>query len=180
MSAIDIAVHQADGQRFHLFGFLQFFEPRTHFRYIQLANGMPLGIHPLGRFYRSLQRGHRFGLGPDDPGGEATGHQTAGNLHQMAMALGDNQTDLGDFLFQHRVGRDRGAVQEQVDFARGNFLALAKRSCTIDHRLGRIARGRWYLVPEGLAGGFVNQQQIGKSSADVDTQSISHISIFLL
>ena len=84
--------------------------------------------------------------------------------------FGDQQTDAGAFAFEHRIGRNRGAVQDQRYLGRRNAGLAANEFYTRGdaHRL--ILRRRWRLGLVGPLGALIMKQQIRESAAHVDAK----------
>ena len=71
----------------------------------------PVGTDASDDLDGVLQVGQRLGLRPDDPAGQAAGHEGPGDLQHLAEAVGGHQADPGPLALQDRVGRDSRAVQ---------------------------------------------------------------------
>ena len=133
-----------------------------------------MGIHPPGHFERVDQRGERFGLGPDDPPGKAPRDEAARDLHDLAIPLGDDQPDPRALALEHGVGRDRRAVEEDLDVGRGDIRLGAHRRHAVEDPDRTVGGRRRRLVPPETPRLLLQQQQVGEGSADVDAQTIAH------
>ena len=173
VGVVHVAVDQADGDGFHLL-FGQPLEVLAQRGFVERTHDRTIGTDAFGRFDRGFQRRHRSGFGPDYPGRKSAGHKGAGNLQDMAIAFGDDQADPGDLVFQHRVGGDRGAVQEQRQIGRRNPCLLTELAGASDDSFGRVVRGRGHLVAHGTAGLFINHDQIGERATHINAESVAH------
>ncbi len=173
--AVDVGIHQRDGQRLDALA-LQRLQLGTDVGVVDRADFPALRVETALDLDRVLETRHRLGLGPDDPCGEATGHQRAGDLHHLPVALGDDKADARALALEHCVGRDRRAVQEDVDLCRLDPGEAADRLDADDHAFGLIVRRRRRLEAPEAPVRIVEQQEIGERTAHIHTQSIGHLS----
>ena len=117
MRVVEVGVDQAHGDSLDLL-LGESSDALAQCRLVKRADNLPVRPDPLARLDRRFQRRHRLGLGPHDPCRQAAGNQAARDLQDVAIALGHDQPDAGDLLFQHGIGRDRRAVEEQGQFLR--------------------------------------------------------------
>ena len=173
MRAIGIGVDQADGYRLDTLR-LQGFQRGAGAGLVERAYFAARRIQPSLDRNRILQRGERLRLGPDDPCRQPAGDKAAGDLHDVAIALGRHQPDPRALALQHCIGGDCGAMQKRLDIAGGDTGLVADRLHAGEDALTAVMRGRWRLVPPEIPVAGVEQQQIGECPADIDTQTIGH------
>jgi len=89
-----------------------------------------------------------------------------------AIALGNEQPDLGAAHFKQRIGGDCGAVGEKADFVRrdtpGNEFADP-----IQHAECRVSRRARDLLDQKSASRRVEQHEIGMGAAHIDAKAIA-------
>ena len=168
MHATRIGVHQADGQRLDP-PRLEVAELLAQIVLVQLANDLAAGAGALLRLDSELQRRQRLGLGPDDPAGEDAGHEGAGDLQHLPVALRGDEADPGALALQDGVGGNRRAVHHVSDCGRLDAGVIAHPLDAAEHADRGIVRGGGHLRAEGAAARFVDQQEIGERAADIDT-----------
>jgi hypothetical protein len=142
---------------------------------VQLADDLAAGADPLGGLHCVLERGQRLRLWPDDPAGQAAGHEGPGDLQHLPVTVGDNQADAGALALEHRVGGDRRAVHEMADGGGVDGRRLAHLLEAGEHADRRVGRRGGRLGPVGLAGVLVDEQQVRERAAHVYSQSVCHV-----
>ena len=165
--AAGVGVHQADGQRLDP-PRLEVAELLTQVVLFQLAHGLAARAGALVRLDGELQRRQRLGLGPYDPAGEDAGHEGAGDLKHLPVALRGHDADARALAFQDGVGGDRRAVHHVGDLGRLDAGVVAYPLDAVEHADRGVVRGGGHLRAEGAAARLVDQQQIGERAADVD------------
>ncbi len=99
----------------------------------------------------------------------------AGHVQDVAEATGGDHADVSALALDHHIRCDRGAVEQEVQFARCHTGHLAHLEHAAHHRLALIG---------GRAGDFMNhdllpavrrgvlEYNVGKRSADVDAHTV--------
>ena len=173
MRAVRIGVHQGHGQRLDPL-FLQGEERRANVGIVRGPHLDAARVHAAGDFHGVFQPRHRFGLGPYDPGCKPAGHKRAGDLHHLAIALGDNKPNLGALALQNSICGDGRAMQEDSDLRR-RYLGLGAYGVyAVEHPFGTVMRRRRRFFPPECACHFIQQQQVGERAADIDPKAITH------
>ena len=160
----------------------------------QVAHGHrldPLGRQPPDRLAQAVlieRRQHRAGeVEPlDRLGGARLRHQETGfpverveqvvgiglrpaaRLVDRAEALGDQEPRAGAVLLDQRVGRDRGAVDEEADVG-GCDAGPEQLLQRVDHRARGIVGHRRNLHRAALAGSGLERDQIGERAPGIDS-----------
>jgi hypothetical protein len=166
VDAVEIAVHQGDGDRLDPL-VLQPGQVAADFGLVERLVHLALGVDPAADLHGVFEQGQRRGLGPDDPGCQAAGHQGAGDLHHLPKAPGGHQADAGALAFQDGVGGHRGAVQEDLDLARLDLGAGADGLQADHDSLGAVVGRRGRLVAPEVARLVVEQEQVGERAPDI-------------
>ena len=95
------------------------------------------------------------------------------------MTLGGQQAKLRPFVFQQRVGRDGGAVDDAVGLAeQGGAIeteAFGQPGQPVQHAERRVLRGRGHLRKRRHAG-RIDRDQIGEGAADIDADAVHRLS----
>ena len=95
-----------------------------------------------------------------------------GDLQRVAVAPGHEQRRHGAFALDYRVGRQRGAVQDETDVAGRDPGALQDLHDAVHEPVGRRVGGREHLAGGLLAGAVEND--VGEGAADIDGQAYLH------
>ncbi len=170
---VEIGIDQRDGERLDAHPFERL-ERSANVGIVGRTELLSLRADAALDLDRVLQPRHRFWLGPDDPAGEAAGDEAARDLHNLAIALGRDETDARALAFEHGIGGNRGAVQEIVDVRRRQTSLGAQRLDAIENAFRAVVRGRGCLVSPEIPGVVAEQQQIGERAADVDAHAVAH------
>ena len=96
-------------------------------------------VHPLDRLARVGQRGRRIGLDHDDPARQRAGRLRAREVQDLPEALGRDQPHARALGLQHRVGRDRRAVDDVAEVGGRDPRRLADPRHAGQHALRRVA-----------------------------------------
>ena len=88
------------------------------------------------------------------------------------VALGDQEPDLGAAHFQQRVGRDGGAVGEEIDFGWIDAAAHETRNA-VEHAGCRIVRRARHLLDQQRPRRHIVQNEVRVGAAHVDAQPIA-------
>ena len=102
---------------------------------------------------------------------EGQGAFMAGDVQNVAVALGRQHADLGAVVFQHDIGGDRCAVEQVVKAGRLNPGPLAHGVQSQQGGFGRVGRGTGQLMDHYLALVFVHIHQVGEGSADINANT---------
>ena len=173
MRAIGVRVHKANSNRFDALLF-QIIESRFCRGYIQGANFFALCVHAATNGDCIFQSGQWRWLGPDNPRGKTAGHIRPGDLHDIAISFRDDQADARAFTFKHGIGRHRGSMEKIFDACRIYASVRANRVDAVQNALAAVMRRRRRFVPPKRASLCIEQQQVGKSPADIHAQTIPH------
>ena len=169
MRGVDVGEEEADGDRLHAL-------------LAERAGGL---AHAL--FVQRLQHG-TLRRNPPLPHGEAVAatHErtrlprdvlhdrvilrplVAADVDDVAVAGRGDHASLGAVVLKHRVGRDRGAMEDVGDCVRCRAAPLAERGDARRGALRRIVRRGGHLVNRALARLAIADDEIGKSAADID------------
>ena len=156
---------------------------RLHARGLQLARGPPDRIAversehlagvvgTLGDFFGEALRRDVRRAGEEIVEQVAVARLALDLLHR-AVALGDQQADLGAAHLQQRIGGDGGAVREKLDLVRRSPLAM-KRATPSSTPSAGILRCAGNLFDRKCAGRGIEQHQIGMRAADVDPEAVA-------
>ena len=179
MGWVGVRIDQRDRQRLNIF----FLEPLQLFgqcAFIQLPNHRAVSAHTLVRLNRARQRSEWLTLVVDHPTPQASGYVGARNLQYLLIAFGGHQSDFGARAGQDRIRRNRGAVHHLCDF-RGIHPGVVAHLCDTVHHSDRGIRWRAGDFRRVDGTGFlINENQVGKCAADVDTKTIRHVGLLLL
>ena len=149
-------------------------------RHVDGNDRLAVRVHSLDRLTRVRKRRGRIRLDHDDPARERAGCLGAGEVEDLAEALGRDQTDAGALRLEHGVRRDGGAVEDVPEVADPDPRVLADPSHAGEHALGRVVGRRRRLHPElGAAVALGYEEEVGEGTADVDTQPVRHPLSFL-
>ena len=173
MGGVEVGVQQADRDRIDA-GLAQRPGVGAHLRLVQRHDDLALGrgdplphrepvapSHQRARLPRQLllQR-------------EVVGLLVAGDVQEVAKALGRDQADLGALVLDGDVGRDGGAVQHQVHRLEADPGLAAERVHAGHHRPRRIVRRGRHLVERDRACRLVDQNQVRERAADIDPDAL--------
>ena len=90
----------------------------AHAVLVERAQFLAAEIQPAAGLAHAVERHDALRLHPEIRIAVALRHRLAGDLEDVAEALGDDQAERVDLALQQRVGRDRGAVRQAGDVAR--------------------------------------------------------------
>ncbi len=166
--AVHVGVDERNGNRFHALR-RQLLQGGADFSFVDRAELIALRCHPAAYFDGVLECRKRCGFWPDDPAGEPARHEAAGNLHDLPVALGDDQADARALAFQHRVGGNRCAMQEHFNVRRRYAGMCTDGLYADEYAFGTVRRCRGRLVAPEFAAGCVEQKQVGECAADIYT-----------
>ena len=96
----------------------------------------------------------------------------AADMDDVAVAGGGDHAGLGAVVLEHRVGRDRGAVEDVGDRLGRRGAALAELGDARRRALGGIVRGRRHLVDRALARLAVGDDEVGEGATDIDADQL--------
>ena len=147
---------------------------RAEFVFVQDVYNIALGAHALIRFDGERERRHGQRLVVDDPAAEAARHEGASDLQHLTVALRGDQTDASAGGSQHGIGGDRGAVHDISDIRGLDAGEAAHPFNAMQHANGLVGRCAGHLCFPSLAGFLVDEEQVGESTTDVNTQTITH------
>ena len=153
---------------------LQLPQPAPGFVLVERGDHGAVAGDPFRDLDGVLQRGQRFGFGPDDPAGQAARHERPGDLQHLPEALGGHQPDDGALALQDRVGADGGAVQHLRDLGVRDTGVLADLSDPAEHTDRLILRRGRGFRPPGFTAVGVHQQHVGERAADIDAEPETH------
>jgi hypothetical protein len=171
--AVQIGVHQRNGEGLHALR-LQAAEGSADVVIVDGTQFVAARIHAALDLDRVFQSGERFGLGPDDPAGEAARDEGARNLHDLPVTVAGDEADARALALEHGIGRHRGAMQEELDFGGRDACTGADRIDAGQHAFGAVMRGGRGLVAPERTAALIEQQKVGECAANVDTQSVGH------
>ena len=103
-------------------------------------------------------------------GGAALG----ADLHQVLKALGGDQPQAAALLLDQGVGAHRGAVGQIADLLRSGLLQGQDVPHALDDGPGGVRGGGAVLIVEQLASLLVKDGEVGKGTAHVHTNHVSH------
>ena len=149
-------------------------EVRAEFVFVQGIDNIALGAHALIRFDGERERRHGQRLVVDDPAAKAAGNEGARDLQHLAIALRGDETDTSASGRQHGVGGDRGAMHDIPDVRGLDAGKAAHPFNAMQHADGLVGGCTRHLRFPSLAGFFVDEEQVGESTTDVNTQTITH------
>ena len=115
----------------------------------------------------------RLRLVPDDPAGDGAGGPRAGDLEDVPETLRHQEADARALALEHRVRRDRRAVQHGPDRTGIDSGAFDRLEDPAHDALGRVARRR-HLGQHRWAAVEGHEQDVGERSADVDADEVGH------
>lgn len=95
----------------------------------------------------------------------------ARDVQDVAEALGRDEAHLGALVLQRDVGRDRGAVEQQVDRLQADARLAAERIHAGHHRARRVVRRGRHLVHGDRARRLVDQYQVREGTADIHSDA---------
>ena len=107
-------VHQRDAQRGDAV-VAQLDDRLAHRVLVELADDLAVAVDPLAGLTDVLQRDERLGLVVDHEAEQRAGGPRLGEVQQVAEAVRGDQADARAAALEHRVGRDRRAVQDLVE-----------------------------------------------------------------
>ena len=179
MGRIGVGIDQRNRQRLNVL-LLELFQLFGQSRFIQLSHHRAVSAHTLIRLNRARQRSQRLALVVDHPTTEPAGHIGSRNLQYLLIAFSSHQSDFSAGAGQDRVSRDRSAVHHLRDFG-GIHPGVVTDLCDTVHHTDRgiSRRTRDFRGMDGTRF-FINENQVGKCAADVDTKTIRHIGLLLL
>ena len=103
---------------------------------------------------------------------EVEGLFVACDVENVAKAFGRDHADLSTLVGQRDIGGDGRAVKQVVDL-RQLHAGLGAEACdAFDHAASWVVRGRRNLVDGNLAGLLVNEDEVGKCAANVDSNAL--------
>ena len=116
----------------------------------------------------------------DHPSTQTTGHIGACDLQYLLVALSCHQSDFSTGSRQDRIRSDRGAVHHLRDF-RGIHAGVVANLCdTVHYADRRISRCAGDFRCVNGTRFLINENQVSKCAADVDTKTIRHVGLPLL
>jgi hypothetical protein len=161
---IDVGVKEVDDQRLAAAAD-QVRDRRPHGLLVERRNHLAGRVHSLRHLKPVLARDDRLEMS-----GQAVGRgaRAATEFEDVAKPLGRDQPAAGDLALEERIGRRRRAVDDgphliEADTGLGEGGEDAE---------GLVVRGRRHLGDADVAGRLVDQQQVGKSAADVDADDL--------
>ena len=113
---VDVRVDEPHGQRLDS-RLDQVADDPLDLRLVDLDHGLAARPHPLDRLARVGERGRRVRLDHDDPARERARRLRAREVEDLREALGRDQPDAGALRLEHRVRRDRRAVEDVAEVA---------------------------------------------------------------
>ena len=96
------------------------------------------------------------------------------DLEHVAEMLRREQGEAQPLALDDRVDADRGAMGKVADLLRPDAVALAHQTNPLEHFRARLVRPREHLQRLETLRRLVEQREIRKRSADIDTYSITH------
>ena len=130
--------------------------------------------HAFRHTARERQIGKRVGFDHDHPARQRTRRLRARYVQDLLKVLGDQKADLGALLLQDDVGWHRRAMQQRLNIG-GRNAGLRKQLLDAGKDGdGLVLGGRWRLHQTDIARAFVEKQQVGECSADVDAETTTH------
>ena len=132
--------------------------------WIELRMHRTIGKHPLAYLDASLPRDHRFELPPQSPGLRpiATTH-----FEHVTETFGRDHAGLAALAFEKRIGTDRRAMNDGADL-RQVARALAH---AVQKPLRFTASRRRYLADPRTSARFIEKEEIGERSTDIDANN---------
>ena len=173
VSVVREGVDERDGERLDTLG-AERQEIRAEFVFVQDIHNIALGTNALIRFDGERERRHGQRLVVNDPAAKAARHEGPGNLQHLTVALRGDETDASAGGGQHGIGGDRGPVHNIADVRGLNAGEAANPFNAMQHADGLVSRCTRHLRFPSLAGFLVDEEQVGESTTDVNTQTITH------
>ena len=116
--------------------------------------------------------GHRaFRLDPDVGVGHAV-HAVTPDFQNVLEPFGHQHADGRALALQYGVGGDGGAVEDAADLGIGYTILFEYAGYACDKAAGRVVGCGGRLVQPNLAGGEIQQDNVGEGSADVYREGV--------
>ena len=171
--SVEVGIHQRHGDGLHTV-VDEALKCDAYFGFVERANLEPFRVDPAARLDRVLERRQRLRLGPHDPAGQSSRNEAARDLHDLTVAIRDDQADARHLAFEHRIGRDGRTVQEHFDLRRLDARLRTDRLHADEDSDGAVERRRRGLVTPERCRPFIEQQKVRESAAHVHAQSECH------
>ena len=139
MRTINKGVDERDGNRLDALRF-EMEQGAADSRLVERADFVACGIDSPANGHRILKRGERGWLGPDDPCRKPAGNERTRDLQDVLEPLGRDEPDACALALEHRIGRDRGAVEHIADRARRDSRLYANRVDAVQYAFGTVMR----------------------------------------
>ena len=143
----------------------------------RLVDRLDLGAvvaEPAGHLADEMERHQPLRLHPEERVAVAVRHRLPGDLDHVAEAAGDDQPEAGELVLEHRVGRDRRAVEEHRHVLRRPVERRERLLHAVEQADARIGRRRRRLHRRDPAGFVVDRDHVGEGSAGVDGDPEPH------
>ena len=168
---VDVGVEQADGDGFDLLA-PEDRGGRAHGVVLERPQHLAGGAEPLGDGHRAVARDERLCL--LELGVVEGRPHLAGDLEQVAEALGRDEAAARDLSLDDRVRRHRRRVDDEPDLRRGDAAVLEGAINRLHEALRGIGRRRQHLGDRDRARLLVDQHRVGEGAADVDCNPDAH------
>ena len=150
----------------------------AHAVLVQRLQHVALRRHPPLLHGEAVAAAHQRARLPRDVlhDGVVLGPLVTADVDDVAVAGRGDHAGLGAVVLQHRVGRDRGAVEDVGDGFRRRGAPLAERGDACRSALrGVVRRGR-HLVDRALARLAIGNDEVGEGAADIDADQLHGLS----
>ena len=173
VAGVDVGEEEADGDRLHA---LLAQRPRSlaHALLVQRLQHLALRRHPPLAHGHAVAPAHQRARLPGDVLHDRVVLRAlvAADMDDVAVAGRGDHAGHGAVVLQHRVGRDRGAVEDVGDrFGRG-AAPLAELGDACRGPFGGVVRGRGHLVDRALARLAVGDDEVCEGAADIDADQL--------
>ena len=170
---VDVGEEEADGDRLYA---LVAQRPRglAHALFVERLQHVALRRHPPLLHGEAVAAAHQRARLPRDVLHDRVvlGPLVTADVDDVAVAGRGDHAGLGAVVLEHRVGRDRGAVEDVGDGVRRRAAPLAERGDARGGALRRVVRRGGHLVDRALARLAVGNDEVGEGAADIDADQL--------
>ena len=168
---IEIGMQEADGDRLDAVARHRFGERRTQPFEIGRSQHRAVVFDALRHFEAQMARHQR--LGKPDAQIEEVVAALEPDIERVAEALAHEHRRRRAFAFDHRIGHQRGAVDDRRQLRDGDPGLGRDDADALDHGLRRIGSAGQALMRRDLAHLVVEEREIGERAADVDADAVA-------
>ena len=170
---VDVGEEEADGDRLHTL------VPQracglAHAVLVQRLQHVALRRHPPLLHGEAVAAAHQRARLPRDVLHDRVvlGPLVTADMDDVAVAGGGDHAGLGAVVLEHRVGRDRGAVEDVGDGVGRRPAPLAERGDARRGALRGVVRRGGHLVDRALARLAIGNDEVGEGAADIDADQL--------